>query len=437
MASNTAPDTKGAGFTPCRALEIGRNIGREHRAVAVASAAGNGCAVIRDAIASGLTSAGCSVLDAGAVPLPAAICASDAVDCTVYVSGASEESVSVLGKDGSPASIRHDRREAAEEPLPDYKGVGRIRRADDAVRRYVSKIAAAFPERADAPVILDCGCGCTSVCGPALLAEMGADVTSVNAHQGAPRISSEIGKEDAATLRSMIGRDRGSIGVAFNGDGTKLALVDEGGGFVDPEYVLALIMLYVRPSKVVVPVNASAVVDDAFHGLIGEGVSTRPMFGGEKRRTIRSKDTLASVTETLLESGADLGVLRDGTLILPRASMCPDAMNEAAILTRMSAENSIRNLLASFPRYAVLSDRMHHAGNREMFSRKLVDRLSAIEGADVSSIDGWRVDMGGGWFSVAWGKNDRECIDISAESRDKAYAVSMMEFAKSIVRDAM
>ncbi|WP_157844287.1 hypothetical protein [Candidatus Methanomethylophilus sp. 1R26] len=57
----------------------------------------------------------------------------------------------------------------------------------------------------------------------------------------------------------------GSIGIAFNGDGTRLALLDESGKFVPGDKLLAIMLLAVKPSKAVVPYASPSIVDDAFY----------------------------------------------------------------------------------------------------------------------------------------------------------------------------
>lgn len=447
MAEPDLAAASNSDITPELALGIGSAIGTSYRNVIVGVSNGNENRMIADAAISGLLSAGADVADSGIVPLPALAFAAGDYDCAIYV-GRSEESensvrIVILGKDGSILGEEQRKQivkdAVADQKLPDYKGVGKIRPADSVVKDYNRAVSEIYKGKVDVPVITDCGYGSASVSLPDILLRAGAEAITINALSGTAASGRTLypGKEGVSGLIEAMRSDLGSIGIALNGDGTRLALVDEGKNYIDPENVLALLLLYLRPDRVVVPVDASIVVDDAFHGLVGEGVSTRAEFGGSERRIFRSEDTLEAVIASVKENTADLGALKDGSFVFPSLSLCPDAINAALLLTRMSAENSIRNLLSSFPKYIVLKESIHYTGNHEAFGRRLNEKLNGLENADVYRINGWRVGMESGWFTISRSSDDPEHIEITAEARDKAYVVSMMELAKKTVRDCI
>ena len=433
-------------MTTEKALRIGRMIGRSYGTVCVGSDTNPSSRMIRNSLISGLLSAGADVNDADVAPAPAVALASKDSDCMLMVGEPNEQGVIsriyIMNSDGSIFTKEQLRQMIttgkADRALPGYKDIGTLRICDSVAENYNLEISGKYSKRIDAPVILDCGCGCTSVCAPQILASIGADLTTINA-QSDPRYSPRppgVGANDTSGLAEIVDIDLGSIGIAFNGDGTRLALIDESGRYVDPANVLALLVIYLKPSSLVVPFDASAVVDDAFRDLIGGGVST-DIAARNGRRIIRADNDLESITAAIKEHGAEMGALTDGTFIFPDITMCPDAINAAVILTKMSGENSISNLIASFPKYMGLRDSVYYPGNFDLFNKKLGDRLKELDKADVWEIDGGRVGMSGGWFAISRNKDDPEYIDVTAEAKDKAYLVSMMELAKDIVRDCM
>ena len=433
-------------MTAEKALIIGRMVGRSYGTVCVGSDTNPSSGMIKNALISGLLSAGADVIDADIAPAPAVAFASKDSDCMLMVGEPNEQGVIsriyIMNSDGSIFTKEQLRQMItvgkADRPLPGYKGVGTLRVHDSVADKYNQEISGRYGKRIEAPVILDCGCGCTSVCAPQILASIGADLTTIDA-QNDPRYSPRppgVGAADTSGLAEIVDIDLGSIGIALNGDGTRLALIDERGEYVDPANILALLLIYIRPSSLVVPFDASAVVDDAFRDLIGEGVST-DAIARHGRRIIRADNDLESITAAIKEYDAEMGALTDGTFIFPDITMCPDAINAAVILTKMSGENSISNLLASFPRYAALKDSIYCPGNSELFNKKLGERLKKLDADDVWEIEGGRVGMSGGWFAISRNKDDPEYVDVAAEAKDKAYLVSMMEMAKEIVRDCM
>jgi len=433
-------------MTAENALRIGQMIGRFYKTVCVGSDTNPSSRMIKNALISGLLSAGANVDDADVAPAPAVALASKGSGCMLMVGEPEEQGmvsrIYIMNSDGSiftKEQLRHLLTAAGtDKPLPEYKDVGKLRLRELVAADYNRTIRERHGKGISAPVILDCGCGSTSVCAPHILASMGADLTTIDAQNNigySPRPPG-VAPTDISSLSEIVDTELGSIGIALNGDGTRLALIDESGKYVDPEHVLALLILYLKPLTLVVPSNASAVVDDAFRDVIGEGLVTEAK-ARNGRRIVRADNDLESITAAVRQNDAEMGALADGTFIFPDITFCPDAINAAVILAKMSGENSISNLLASFPKYIVLKESIYGPGNVDLFDRKLELRLTGLVSDDIWEIDKGRVGMSGGWLAISRNKDDPEYIDVTAEAKDKAYAVSMMELAKDIVRDCM
>ena len=433
-------------MTAEKAVKIGQMVGRSYRAVCIGSDTNPSSRMIKNSLISGLLSAGADVNDADIAPAPAVALASKSSDCMLMVGEPNEQGIIskiyIMNSDGSiftKEQLRHMIMVgAADSSLPGYRDIGSLRLCGSVEEDYKLAICEKHGKGIDTPIILDCGCGCTSVCAPQIMAFIGTDLTTINAQHDplySPRPPG-VGAEDVSDLAEFVNMELGSIGIALNGDGTRLALIDEGGNYVDPENILALLLMYLKPQSVVIPFNASAVVDDAFAGLIDKEIFTdaKPHIG---RRIIRADNDLESITAAIKKHGAEMGAMTDGTFIFPDVTLCPDAINAAVILAKISKENSISNLLESFPKYIVLRDSMHSPGNTELFSKKLSGRLKGLGTEEVLDIEGERVGLPGGWFTISRDADDPEYINVTAEAKDKAYAVSMMELAKGIVRDCM
>jgi len=433
-------------MTAEKAIRIGRMIGRSYKTACIGSDTNPSSRMIKNALISGLLSTGACVEDADIAPAPAVALASKSSECMLMVVEPNEQGIIskiyIMNSDGSVFTKEQLRQMImdgmADKPLPEYKDVGKLRLCDSVDEDYNRVISEKYGKGIDVPIILDCGCGCTSVCAPQIMASIGADLMTINA-QHDPRYSPRppgVSAHDVSSLAELVNLELGSIGIAFNGDGTRLALIDEKGSYVEPENVLALLLMYLKPQTLVVPSNASAVVDDAFRGIIGEGVhsDSKPRSG---RRIIRADDNLESVTAAIKKNGAEMGAMTDGTFIFPDVTLCPDAINAAVILAKMSRENSISNLLSSFPKYIVLRDSIYSPGSAEVFNRKFNDRMKEFDETEIWEIDCGRVGMSGGWFAISRTTDKSEYINVIAEAKDKAYAVSMMEFAKGIVRDCL
>lgn len=298
-------------------------------------------------------------------------------------------------------------------------------------QNYIEYISASHNGRR-APIILDCGCGSTSLCAPHVLAKIGCDLISINAQIDGdfrPRPPG-ISNTDIASTNEIVASNTGSIGIALNGDGTHLALIDEAGRYVSLEEMLALVLLHTKPSVLVLPVDMSAVIDDAFYGTLDVNPNLK---NAASHKIIRTDGTLESTTKALKEEGSGIGVTNDGAFIFSESSLCPDAIHTSIIISEIASKNSIRDIISSLPKYVIVNDVIHFSGNREVFTKKINDKLTSIESKSVFAIKGWRVEMRNGWFTISFNEDIPDYINLVSESRDKAYAITMMEMAKSLV----
>jgi Phosphomannomutase len=433
-------------MTPEKALRIGRMIGCSFKAVSIGMDANPSSKMIKNSVISGLISMGADVKDMGMTPDAVISSIIPDSECIVTISEPNEQGaiskVNIFNPDGSVFTKEQTRQlikvGESEQRMPNYKDVGALSQCNSAIEEYIDMMVKRHGVCAETPVILDCGCGCTSLCAPHILSAMNADLTTINAQVGTKFSSRPPGVEEdyLQTLINTVSCNIGSIGIALNGNGTRFALIDEEGKYVNPELTISLILLYLRPSSLVVPINTSAVIDDAFYDIIGEGLNT-PSKTQVEHRIYRTNNDLEHITQMMREKNAEIGVLDDGTMIFSDISMCPDAINAAAILTKMSGENSIKNLLASFPKYVLLRESIQHTGNPDVFGKKLTEKLIGLNEEGVWQADGWRTDMDHGRFTISRNNEFGKLIEITAESKDRAYAVSMMELAKEIVHSCM
>ena len=437
--------SKDAEMTPEGALRLGKIIGRSFKNILVGTDSNPCNGMIKDSVISGLLSVGASVRDLGIIPMPLMTLPARG-DCILSISEPDEQGImgriTILNPDGSPLTqeqIKQMVRTAeGDRNLPKYKDVGALHHYSTVTEDYIDMMVEEHHTCNGAPVILDCGCGCTSLCVPQILASLGADLITIDAQPNAKYCSRSpsVEKGNLSVLLDMVRNNAGNIGIALNGNGTHLALIDEGGDYVEPDRVLSLILLYLKPTSLVIPVSMSSVADDAINNLIGEGINT-PHQAHSEHTVIRAGDDIDSIIAAMKEHDADIGALSDGGIIYSDMSLCPNAINTAIILSKMAGDNNIRDLLSSFPKYIVLTDSIKHSGNRDLFEKKLDEKIGDLENTDIWRTNVLRVGMNHGWFTVSRDSEDPELIRITAESKDRAYVVSLMELAKDIVRKCL
>lgn len=436
-SSEALESLRGNDMTAQKAQSIGISLGAAYKRVAVAVDAMPSSPMVRDALVSGLTAAGAEVIDAGMAAAPVACVAlGDSADCIAVIgspdSFGTVSGMSLFNPDGSRFTAEQAERVFGGEEivLPDYSGVGRVRKEPYANETYVKRVAAGTVDTGGY-VIVDCGCGSPSLSAPAVLAATGADVVSLNAHSGEripPR--SGIDKAELAGLADFVNASTGSIGIAYNGDGTRVGLMDEGGKMVPGQYLLALMMMIVRPKRAVVPFDSPKVIEDAFWSPINP-VTEEENVGD--RRLIRTGNDEASVIRAIRDNDADFAGTPDGRFIFPERTLCPDGIYASVLLSWLSGQRSVRNILEQLPAYITGETRVRYPGDIERFGREFLDRISKEDVREVAVGDGWKVILNEGMYYVREDPDDPNYLKVSGEAADRLYLVSMLDQAKDIV----
>jgi len=430
---------------PAEIAGFGQALGGPGRKIVVGRDCDPGSRMMCNALIAGLLSVGTEVRDAGVMPAPAAAAASR--DCDMLIMVGNPDSVGNLPRwkafngDGSPVGLealreavgRYNDGEIALQP---YDRVGGMHPMNAVAERYIVEVAEAY-EGARTPVLLDCGCGSAALCAPYVLSRMGCDITCNDTHSDTlhrPRPPGVSGPE-MLRIQESIAHDPGSIGLALNGDGTRLASIDESGDRISAEEVAALIAMRLRPSVLVLPMDMSSLVEDAFHGSIGR-ICEEPAETSRFGKVVRTGGTLEETVDALRDADDGLGITSEGEFIFPESSFCPDAIRACAILSEIAGICSIKDVLSSFPKYTMFSETLHLTGNVETFNKGLAEALADIGAESIIEIGGWRVTMRNGWFLVSVG-GDHGHVNVTSESADGLYALSLMESVKDLVRRCM
>jgi len=120
--------------------------------------------------------------------------------------------------------------------------IGRIIQLSDAEDRYLDFLRQCWPKKHDLgglKLVIDCANGATYRIAPILFESLGAEVTSLFIHPDGKNINADCGSEHTRTLAQKVVETGADLGVAFDGDGDRLALVDETGHSLTGDQVLA------------------------------------------------------------------------------------------------------------------------------------------------------------------------------------------------------
>ncbi|KAF1687743.1 phosphoglucosamine mutase [Pseudoxanthomonas broegbernensis] len=123
--------------------------------------------------------------------------------------------------------------------------LGKAVRARDAVGRYMEFCKAGVPRGFDLrglKIVLDCAHGATYHIAPPLFRELGAQVVAIGADPDGLNINAGVGSMHIDTLAGKVREAGADLGIAFDGDGDRVLMVDDRGDPVDGDgllYVLA------------------------------------------------------------------------------------------------------------------------------------------------------------------------------------------------------
>lgn len=132
------------------------------------------------------------------------------------------------------------------QPCVGPKQIGKSWRVNDAAGRYIEFCKSTFPNELDLrglKIVLDCAHGATYLTAPHVFHELGAEVISIGVSPNGFNINEEVGATHPETLRARVLAEGADIGIALDGDGDRLIMVDRDGSIIDGDqllYVLAV-----------------------------------------------------------------------------------------------------------------------------------------------------------------------------------------------------
>ena len=206
------------------------------------------------AIASGLTAAGVNVYLLGPMPTPAVAYFTRTFDAElgVVVSAShnayQDNGIKFFRADGMKLSDEDEvlLSELVDQPLvcasPDK--VGRIKRVDDAQGRYIEFCKSSVPplmSLSDFKVVLDCANGATYHIAPKAFRELGAEVIVIHDSPDGLNINANCGSCYLDSLQDKVLEVNADLGIAFDGDGDRVIMVDHLGKVVDGDKILYLL----------------------------------------------------------------------------------------------------------------------------------------------------------------------------------------------------
>ena len=208
------------------------------------------------AITAGICSMGVNVLLLGPLPTPgiAFITSSMRADAGVVISAShnpyQDNGIKFFNGDGFklPDEIEAHIEKlmtdpGVEEARPTATEIGQAFRIDDAKGRYISFLKSTFPKEMDLDglkIVLDCAHGATYKVAPEVFEELGADLITVGVRPNGRNINYKCGSTYPEVTAKLVKRHKADLGIAFDGDGDRVIMVDHQGQVVDGDHIMAV-----------------------------------------------------------------------------------------------------------------------------------------------------------------------------------------------------
>lgn len=133
--------------------------------------------------------------------------------------------------------------EAPIQTMPSVK-LGKVQRLKDATGRYIEFCKSSFPYHLDLRglrIVIDCANGATYHIAEHVLHELGADVVTICASPDGFNINHQCGATHCATLQSAVKEHVADLGIALDGDGDRVIMVDNEGIIYDGDLLIYII----------------------------------------------------------------------------------------------------------------------------------------------------------------------------------------------------
>jgi phosphoglucosamine mutase len=127
----------------------------------------------------------------------------------------------------------------------DSENIGKAKRVDDAQGRYVEFCKNTFPKDLSLEglkIVLDCSHGATYQVAPQIFTELGADIYTIGVSPNGTNINDGCGSTSLELLRSEVKKINADLGIAFDGDGDRVLMVNSNGDKVDGDQLLFIIV---------------------------------------------------------------------------------------------------------------------------------------------------------------------------------------------------
>lgn len=278
-------------------------------------------------------------------------------------------------------------------------------------------------------VIVDPGCGATYSLAPTVLSSLNCRTTALNAQPDGffPARSPEPNEKSLTSLSKIVRKLDADIGLAYDGDGDRVAFIDEEGELADFDRILAAYAAYVTKKN-----NGGIVVTSVEASMCIEKM-VEPHGG----KVIRTKVGDIYLSEVIKKQKAIFGGEPCGAWIHPQFHYCPDGILSSVLLLKAldDQDKTLKELVAETPKYPTLRKNIKCSNEtKHKAVQKIGENFTQFypKHAEVSRVDGVRISLEDGWILIR-ASGTEPLIRLTAEGESLKAANKIMEKGVKLV----
>jgi len=341
--------------------------------------------MLESALEAGLSSAGVNIILFGPMPTPAVAWLTKTLHASagIVISASHnpyyDNGIKFFNQSGQKLN---DEQELAIEALLDQPmemvesaQLGKAKRLNDVDGRYIEfcKRAANRQLLAGKKLVLDCANGASYHIAPQVFEELGADITVIGNKPNGFNINQDCGSTEVSVLSEMVIETKADLGVALDGDGDRVVMVDHTGNEVNGDQLIFMIAKYLHSQN---KLNG---------GVVGTLMSNQGMEAGLKQLGIpfvRANVGDRYVHQELTKRDWILGGESSGHILNLNLAGTGDGIISALMVLEVIMETgkSLKELAAEMLLYPQTMINIHHDQPKKLAqNQKLIDAAQKVD----------------------------------------------------------
>lgn len=318
--------------------------------------------MLESALQAGLCAAGVNVRLTGPMPTPAVAYLTRALraQAGIVISAShnpfEDNGIKFFSSLGTklPDDIEHQIEAELDKPmeLMPSAALGRVKRIDDAAGRYVEFCKSTFPNDLDLrglKIVLDCANGATYHVAPPVFHELGAEVIAIANQPNGLNINADSGTTHPQALCKAVVEHQADLGIAFDGDGDRVMMVDSAGNLLDGDQLLYIIAQHR---------HQQGILGGGVVGTLMTNLALEHHFQKTKIAFSRAKVGDRHVREMLVKNDWQLGGENSGHILCLDKHTSGDGIIAALqVLAALNAQNKtlleVGNSLTLYPQVLI------------------------------------------------------------------------------------